>query len=262
MVTTAPRTASAGPVLGSPAVTEGRQVLRRKGLPSGRAVTGALLVAVAAVGVFAAYQNANRGPSTAYVVVVHDVPLGGRLTPADVGLRKLDLPPSLAGRAFTSPDAVIGTVTLAPLASGELVQRSTVVPDEADGAFEVPLPLPAEELPVTLVNGDRVNVLATYSDAGGYTVEAVLDAVIVDVGGGTSGGITSSGKRTITLGLRSREDVLAVTHALRAGQITLVRGTLAAESDPPAGTYVAPGAANGTPAGATTSTTPTTRPGG
>ncbi len=240
MVTTAPRRAP-DEVLGGRPTSPERTVLRRRGLPNGRAVTGGLLVAVAAVGLFAGWRAATAGPSTGYVVAATDIPIGNRITADQLAVRRMDLPDALAGRAFTEPDTLVGAVAVAPLSADELIQRSGVVAGESEGSFEVPLPLPAEELPGSLLPGDSVNVLATYTDQGGYTIEVVLDALVTRVSSDTSDGLTTSGTRTITLALKSRADVLAVIHGLRAGQLTLVRSTLATGEGGEPGGYTAPG---------------------
>src|SRR5687768_720166 len=52
----------------------GRAVRRRSALPTGRAVVGGFLVALAALGIFAAYSSATAGPTTSYVVARRDLP--------------------------------------------------------------------------------------------------------------------------------------------------------------------------------------------
>ncbi|HEX9993902.1 MAG TPA: SAF domain-containing protein [Acidimicrobiales bacterium] len=206
-----------------------RTIRGRRALPGGRAVLGGLLVAVAAVGTFAAYGNATAGPSTSYAVATADLPAGHRVEPADLELRRMDLPASVAGRAFTSADAVVGAVTLAPLAAGELVQAGALVPP--GGA-----PAPAAELsfavPVdravngTLRPGERVDVLATYGTGGAaHTMVVVRGALLLadDEGEQAIGAST----RVLTLALEDPDDVVRVTHAVRAGEVTVVRATTA-----------------------------------
>src|SRR3954464_6269244 len=75
-----------------------RSISRRGTLPTGRAVVGGVLVAVAALGVFVGGsrgavpafgffvpdERATRGPTTQYVVARHDLPVGTRLTADDL----------------------------------------------------------------------------------------------------------------------------------------------------------------------------------
>ena len=104
-----------------------RLLTRRRNLPSGRAVVGGFLIALAALGTFVAARGTGGGPSHHYVVVAHDVIAGTTLRASDLRTEAVDLPNEMAGRAFTDPAAVVGTVTTTALANGELVQASSVV---------------------------------------------------------------------------------------------------------------------------------------
>ncbi len=82
------RTAPAEQARGS---SKGPTVRPRRGLPSGRAVVGGFLVALAAIGVFAAYTSATAEPVTEYVVAARDLTPGEQLTSGDVELVAIDL---------------------------------------------------------------------------------------------------------------------------------------------------------------------------
>lgn len=225
------RTADAVASNGAPRADTGtrRTVRGRRAVPGGRAVVGGLLVAVAAVGTFAAYGNATAGPSTAYAIAAADLPAGARIGPGDVDLRPMDLPGPVAARAFTSAGAVVGAITLAPVAAGELVQAGALIPP--GGA-----PAPAAELsfavPVdravngALRPGERVDVLATYGTGGAaHTMVVVRGALLLadDEGEEAIGAST----RVLTIALEDPDDVVRVTHAVRAGEVTVVRATTA-----------------------------------
>ena len=205
MVTTAPRAAVRDGGGGRPCGDEGRPVLRRKGLPSGRAVTGALLVAVAAVGVFAAIQNANKGPSTEYVVVRDAVPLGERLT-ADERRVAQDRAAAVVGRRgrFTGIDQVVGDVTIAPLAAGELVQRSSVVRRRVERRVPGAVAPPGGRAPVDTRRrrpGQRaVDLLATVAVTRSRSSSTRSSWTSAAATGAAS---RASGKRTITLALQT-----------------------------------------------------------
>src|SRR5688500_15969628 len=80
-----------------------RSVRRRRGLPGSRAVVGGLLVATAAVGLFAAASTSGQGPRQTYVVARHELNAGTRLAATDLELVPMELAPSLRARAFSTP---------------------------------------------------------------------------------------------------------------------------------------------------------------
>ena len=80
-----------------------RTIVRRRALPSGRAVTGGFLMALAALGVFVAARGAGQPATQNYVVVAHDglEALGGQLRclPDDpVRVLASVTPPSVLGQ--------------------------------------------------------------------------------------------------------------------------------------------------------------------
>src|SRR4051794_10190880 len=221
-------------------------VARRRSLPSGRAVVGGFLIALAALGVFVAAQSAARHPTDHYVVVAHDVAPGSTLTAADLDTSSIDLPGGLAGRAFTDPRVLIGQVTLGPLTTGELVQRSAVVaPGQAGAAFQVSLPIErSRALAGGLAAGEVVDVLVTYSSE---TIVVSRGATVVRSDSGTRGTIGSGGETVLVLAVRSPDEVLAVTHGSQVGKVTVVRttGVTGADTGPDSYQPPAPDAAAG-----------------
>ena len=221
---------------------------RRRGLPGGRAVVGALLVAVAAVGVFAAYAGADSAPSRTAVVASGALAAGHRVMDHDVEVVEVDLPDAVAGRTFAAADLVVGAVTLAPLEPGELVQRSAVAvsPSGADPTR------PGSEFSFAVdkeraVNGDlqrgeEVDVLATYGTGDdAYTMVVARRARLLALDGSARSTIGSTGRLVVTLALGSADQVLQVAHASEVASVTLVRATRAADSAPGEDTYTAPG---------------------
>src|SRR5437870_3424343 len=102
------RTEGNGSATGTSSLDPSRTLTRRRNLPSGRAVVGGFLVAVAALGAFVAARGTGGGPSQHYVVLTHDVIAGTTLRATDLRTVAVDLPADMAGRAFTDPAAVIG----------------------------------------------------------------------------------------------------------------------------------------------------------
>ncbi|MGI8663729.1 MAG: SAF domain-containing protein [Acidimicrobiales bacterium] len=194
-------------------------------------MAGGFLVAVAAIGTFAAYRGASGGATHRYVVAARSIAAGTKLTAADVSMTTVDLPDGVAEHAFVQTSAVLGRVALAAVSEGELVQSSAVADAEkADARYELSLPLDrARALGGSLVAGELVDVLVTYGTGNGATTLVVARrAEVVAIDAGKRGTVGGSGDLVLELALRSAEEVLAVTHASQAGAVTIVRATGAA----------------------------------
>lgn len=224
----------------------GRAIVPRQALPAGRAVVGGFLVAFSSLGLFVAYQGAARGPTTKYVVAARDLTIGHRLTSGDLRLATIELPgPMARDAAFADADTVVGATLVSPLRRGELVQSSAVVAKRSGPeAIEVSFALDTDRaLGGRLRAGDVVDVLATFG-VGSDTYTAVVvhgaSVVAVDRGRGTLG---EGRTETITLAVTSTDQALAVSHAINAGEVTLVRTTGSAVANTQDGgptTYRAP----------------------
>lgn len=198
----------------------------RRGLPGGRAVVGGLLVAVAAVGIFAAATGVGRGPDTRYLVASRDLTPGTVIEAGDVELVALDLPDTLTSQVFTRPDQVIGAVAVGPVAGGELIQAGGL----ADGsAGEVPtFSVTIDRADANggeLQRGDFVQVFVTYgSGITATTVAVSTDARVVTSSSGEES-LASSDEIVVRLAVPSAEERSAIINATVAGRITLVRTT-------------------------------------
>jgi hypothetical protein len=197
-----------------------RSAGRRPALPNGRAVVGGLLVTAAAVGTFAAWSGADDPPSARLVVAARDLAVGEVVAPGDVTLVAIDAPGPLAARAFDAVEPVVGQRTVAPLAAGELVQRSAVVvPDGATEGRQLSFAIDrADALAGTLQVGEPVDVYVTNDDETQLVAHAATVAGL-DTGDDDLG----STQLTVLLTVTPDTDVLAVTDAVRTGDITLVR---------------------------------------
>ncbi|MDP8970811.1 MAG: SAF domain-containing protein [Actinomycetota bacterium] len=218
-----------------PGTVAGRTVRRRRGLPGGRAVLGGFLVALAAVGVFAAYLSATAGPQTSYVVVTRDVGAGEQLGPADLALVPAELPDSLRARAFNDPGVLVGATTLAPLRADELVQASSVVATGApDGAWLVSFSADASRaLGGQIKPGERIDVLATFGGGDSAFTQLVAADVPVVAASTAPGAIGSESLVSFTVALADRDTEVAVVHAAAAGVVSVVRATGASQQPPP-----------------------------
>ena len=221
--TVAQRTASDR---GNGAEPPGRTVRRRRGLPGSRAVVGGLLVAVAAVGLFAAASSSGQGPSRSYVVARHELNAGTRLAATDLELVPMELAPSLQSRAFSTPRPLVGATLIAPLGPGELVQSSAVVARQGDVASrELSFTLERGRVSPGIKQGERADLLATYGTGqDAYTVVVVRQALLVAVERPRTS-MGDNGPSTVTVAVDDPTDAMALAHAIQLGKITLVRAT-------------------------------------
>jgi len=204
----------------------GRSVGSRRSLPTGRALVGGLLVTMAAVVVFAAYAGANERPATTVVVARHDLDPGQRLSSDDVEVRSVEVSPEIADRSFTDVAALVGSVTLGPVAAGELVQEGALRldPDGSAGP-EFSFPVDRERaLAGDVRPGEEVDLLATFGSGSDATTEVLARrARVLHVQEARTGTLGSSGRLVLTVGLASDAEVIDVAHASEVAVITLVR---------------------------------------
>ena len=111
--------------------------------------------------------------------------------------------------------------------------QTSALADASKTAHHYELSLPIERaraLGGTLVAGELVDVLVTYgsgSDAATLVVARGASVVHID-DAKRSSSVGSSGDLSLELALTTPEEVLAVTHASQAGDVTIVRATGAA----------------------------------
>lgn len=203
-----------------------RRITPRRGLPGGRAVVGGLLVAVAAVGIFAAVSGAGQGPSTRYVVAARDIEPGATLSPGDLELSAIDLPEGQRSRAFTQEGDVTGAIAVGPLSAGELVQAGGLA-DGTDAAVPtLSLSLPeANANAGDLQRGDTVQVYGTYgADTAGTTILLATEASVVSVTTGEET-VATGGEVLLRLAVTSPDERKAILNAAFTADISLVRTT-------------------------------------
>lgn len=220
-----------------------RQVGRRRALPNGRAILGALLITASVFGVFWSWSLSSRPPSTAYVAAARDLVVGETLAAGDLRLVTAELPAELArSSAFTDPETLVGATVVGPVRRGELVQAGSVAkalggPGLREMAFQIES---SRALAGRLSPGQRVDVLATFGAGGDtYTTAVVRRGLVLRIERET-GALGSRSGLVITLGLEAGQDPLALAHALNVGDVYLVRSAAAASATD-AGPEVAPG---------------------
>ena len=206
--------------------TGARTVRRRRGLPGSRAVVGGLLVAVSAVGLFAAASSSGERPRRSYVVARHELPAGTRLQASDLELAAMELAPALRARSFSSAQPLVGATLVSPLGPGELVQASAVVSRKGEATSrELSFTLERGRVGTGIKQGERADLLATYGTGNdAYTTVVVRQALLVSIERQrTSSG--DNGPATVTVAVDDPADALALAHAVQLGKITLVRAT-------------------------------------
>jgi Flp pilus assembly protein CpaB len=208
-------------------------VRARRRVPGRRAIVGGLLVTVAFLGTITVNSRADDPPHGRVAVVRTPIPVGQRVTADDVRIVPAELPDEAAGRTFDRVEDIEGSIALAPLAPGDLVQRSAVLlPDDltatGDPAHEFSVPVDRDRaVNGRLEPGEIVDVLATYGTGElAYTVVVARRARLVDVAD-TAGGLGSDGRVVLTIALASGDDVIAAAHASTVASVTVVRATRA-----------------------------------
>jgi hypothetical protein len=192
-------------------------------LPTGRAVLGGLLVALAALGLFTAWRQATAKDVRTYLVASEAIPANTAITAKQIATVKADITGAPAQRLFTNPDALIGKVTIGPLASGELITVSEIeAREKAPPAFEYAVSLSSEQaLAGQLHAGEKVAVMV--SDDRCTTVLSV-DAVVQRIDG--QGDTLSASKYIVNLRLANATQVLRLAHVGRDGAVSLARSDL------------------------------------
>jgi SAF domain len=201
-----------------------RTIDRRMGLPGARAIVGGLLVAIAGVCTFIAWQQASGTADRSYAVAARPIHPGEPLTVDDVRFEPIDLPAGLAKAAFADSRAIEGRVALGPIGEGELVQMGQVSdPAQSSAAAELSFSIARDRaVDGRLRSGDLVDVFVT--DDGGTT--AVAEGVqIVEAAAHDGGSFGGTGELTITVAIADAGLREPLIHAVRQGEVTLVRST-------------------------------------
>jgi len=202
------------------------EIERHRGLPGGRAVLGGVLMAAAAVGVYLAYDQASARATEAVVVAAHAIRVGEVLDPEDLRTIEAELSGRAADATFATVEELAGRVALGPIAEGELVQAGSVTDQRTAAALhEVAISLPRAQIAIgRLKVGERVDVFVTYDER---TTSVVRGAQVVEIAADDGGSLTSSREVTLVVAVPSGDDVAALVHALRTGDVTVVRSTFA-----------------------------------
>jgi Flp pilus assembly protein CpaB len=225
-----PRAASGPPVL----------VGRRRALPTGRALAGGFLVAVAAVIVFAALLTSTGNHNQSYAVANQPIPAGSTIGPADLSTARMSLPGPAGGRAFRDVGSLVGRTAAAAIGPGELIEASMLVPVGSQPATR-PVSVGVEPSSLAgLASGSSVDVLETAGTGTAAAVSVVMrGAVLVAVSNPASSALATSSTLTVTLGVQTLSEVEAIVQAAQSGTVSLVT------AEPSDGVGAGPGAPAG-----------------
>jgi hypothetical protein len=199
-----------------------REIHRARSLPGSRAVVGGALMAVAAIGVFVAYTDATDAPTTSFVVAAGAIRSGEVIEASDLRRVEGTVPEVLRDRIIADPSALVGRAALGPITDGDLVQAG-MVSDDAGAGHEVAMVLPRSQVAVgRLKQGERVDLFVTVDDR---TTSVVRGAPVVQIDAGGDGTLTTERELTLVVSVTDGDAVVALVHALRTGDVTVVRST-------------------------------------
>ncbi len=213
---------------------------RPTGAPRGRAVLGGLLIAAAAVLVFATALS-SRHRSASYVVASRPLTAGTIIGPGDTATESIDLPAATRSGAFDHGALLIGRRLDVAVSPGELLQSSMLA--SGTGARTLrPVSIPVDSASLAGMSpGIPVDVLATPSSSG-----SVASGAAASSGAGAGGAVTvvlrgatllsisrpgsalapvSSSGTVVTLGVTSLGEAEMLVEAAHTATVVLVQAT-------------------------------------
>lgn len=210
----------------------------RSALPTGRAVLGALLITLAALGVLLAARLGDDATFQEVVVARADIAPGTVIEASDVATVRLRLDEQVDGVINDTAD-VVGNVTLGPVGQLEFLQRSNITTGMPDfmpaGVAVVSLAVQPDRAPASISAGELVSVLATFGSGDEATTELVADRVTVLSYGGDSNDFNSA-DTVLRLGVIDGAVASEIVHASQTGAISIIGITGANDVTIPAAT--------------------------
>lgn len=180
-------------------------------------------MALAALGTFLAYADANADDSIDVLVASRELQIGETITADDVELVAVELHGPVRG-LFGAEQAAIGRRVVAAIGRGEFIQDSATSSAPADDeSLELSVVLPASRAVGSLSPGERVDVFSTW--AGDVTELIAVDARVLEMRSGGAG-LAAGSSVVVRLALRDFGQVEALVHAQAAGDITMIRAAL------------------------------------
>ncbi len=195
-------------------------------VPGPRAIIGGLLVAVAAIGTYAATTGAVGSDDRSVLIAARDLPAGTKLGVGDVRVITASINSATARNLASSPKQVEGSTLLAGLKAGEFLQGGNVA-SKSIASPELSFAVPrARAVAGDLRSGETVDVIAT--DKGGDSRSArtaVAGAKVMKIDKGSGNSIGGGGDVIVTVSVSDRIQASTLAAAVDGGQITLVRTT-------------------------------------
>lgn len=182
----------------------------------------AVLITLAAFTFASAEESPDYQPATVAAV---DIASGAIISPADVTTRlQTRGPPTLA------PEQVVGEVARGPIANGEWMTKSRIVPGRTTemrpGMVAFPLSLADGNVTGLLRSGDRIDILATEStgqldDADGTSIVAEAVEVLAIPKSSDESGFGSHAGPSIVLLAATRRQALDLATTSQAQSVTI-----------------------------------------
>ncbi len=198
-----------------------------RGLPTGRALLGGVLITCAALGLFVSTRPGGRLPTTRYYVARHHLGLGHRVTAGDLVAVPIALPATVAATARDGAVPATGTVVVRPIAKGALVQRADLAASKrAHAEPVVSFAIEASRAVAgDLAEGDRVDVFDPPDDPEGAqeTSRVGHDLVVVAVHRPGQDSIGASDKMTLSVSVPSDAALSTLVGALGSDHLVVVR---------------------------------------
>jgi SAF domain len=193
---------------------------QRRGVPvrprnPARVAIAVLLVVGSALVTVQLYRSA--GERKPYLVMVNDVPVGQRLTNADIRVAEIATDVGVNAVPASQRDTVVGQVVRSPLSQGQLLTSSALVSGAVvpEGQAVVALKVPEAAVPAGLESRDRIWLIVRNGDDPGAVAGAV-DALFYD----SVAAEATAGFRTVTA-LVDIDMVNTVTTAAAAERLSI-----------------------------------------
>jgi SAF domain len=195
----------------------------RSTLPSGRAVVGGLLIALAVFGTFVAYRGVTNANTQHYVVARQRIEAGAVIVPDDLAVVVGNLPTAVAKQTFADLANVTNQRAKGPIEAGDIIHPDalTLSKDSRD-VWEIAVPVtPGGDLAGGLQVGETVEVVLTSKNPPNESTVIVPDAVVAATTRADS--VLGGGGTLVTLDVHSEAEAVAVAGAGAKGTVGLAR---------------------------------------